>query len=159
MNAKDDYSYLDNDFNLDNNFILKDDVIQEFYLFSWELLNNYYDNKNYDTKISTYLFNRLSWFYDIKIEKVKESMKIEYKDDLDYKIYDNQMDFKQIERTEFLDLIEGSLENTLKLVFQKIRLGYSYSEIASILGISRSRAQHVKYKVLEIVKRKGLDKI
>ena len=40
-------------------------------MFSWELLNNYYDNKNYDTKISTYLFNRLSWFYDIKIELPK----------------------------------------------------------------------------------------
>ena len=71
-------------------------------------------------------------------------------EELDNVIVLNDEDGNEV-KFEFLDLIEGSLENTLKLVFQKIRLGYSYSEIASILGISRSRAQHVKYKVLEIV--------
>lgn len=160
MSQNGDYSYLDNDFVFSNNLIEYSDIIQDYYLRSWDFLNKFYDDqKNQLEKksFSMYLagnLNHYNYFNLQKLQNYKFADVLAYGyNDFSYQ-YEDELD--KIETDIILDNISSNLNGNMKDVLLLIRKGYSYAGAAKVLDISRSRAQRLQEKVLKIVKKENI---
>lgn len=155
MGCKDNFSYLDDDFEFCDNLVSKDDLIQETYLHAWKLINNYYDKDDNQIYFSIYFNNNMKNFCVRRMRTIKKVFNFELMPDIQIDYYDEGYYLQDLEEKDIINKIEKELTGNLKEVFKLVFKGYSYKESADILNITRSRAQQINDKVLEIVNRKG----
>lgn len=166
MNKKDDYSYLDKDYSYlnknliyPNNIIEYNDIIQLCYIYSWDVLNNYYNKKeNKEKKI--FFSSRLG----TKLERYKETF---FKNNLCFEndciFYDSEIDYVLVDKIEKMELeemkasIRDNLNPKFKMVFDFVFSGYSYTDASKFLGVTRKDTQRLKNKVLKIVREKNIN--
>lgn len=169
MESKEDFTYLDDNFEFADNMINKDDIIQELYLYAWQLINEYYNKESNAKAFSDYFNQRLRYFCERKLDKIKNKLQFELSSfvnlecccnecdltevNLDY--YDNKNPLYKIEQKEMIDRVKDDLNGNLKKVFDLVFSGYSFKEAGDILGITRTRAHQTVERVKILSKKKG----
>lgn len=156
MKINGDFSYLDEDFKIEENFFNKEDIIQEAYLYAWELINRYYDKDSNKAYFCGYLSTELKRFYKRKTDEIKSLFKSQLTEDIKMDYYDFEYYLNKFEEQDIINQVENMLSGNDKQIFKLAFSGYSYADAAKILNITRSRAQQTSNKVLKLVKEKGL---
>ena len=134
------------DSDLTNNIITLEDIYQEYYMHAWQILNQYYDNKEIKVNFVTYLFNYLKR-YDVVM---KRNCKY-HKEISELMIFPNvPIDtIKEHEdKKEFIRIIQDLNERD-KFILSRCVQGSSYIQISRELGVTHQR---VSQKVKQIGK-------
>ena len=76
MKRKNDFSYLDKNFEfvIPNSIYDKDNMYQEYYLYTWKVLNEFYTGKYQTAFFSTYINNKLSYRLDVELGKITKEI-------------------------------------------------------------------------------------
>lgn len=162
MKSKDDFSYLDDDFKfiIPNNLYDKDNLFQEYYLFIWNALNQFYTGKYQIDYFSTYINRKLSYHLDVKLEKITKKI-IDYfkysETFIDVNLLYSQDYFIKMnnvmETKDVIKVIEGCLGEKERNYWDIIQEREFYQEINNEYKMARSTTYLRKEQIKQLTKK------
>lgn len=162
MESKDDFSYLDDDFEftIPNNLYDKDNLFQVYYMFVWDKLNQFYTGKYQINYFSTYINRNLSYHLDVELEEITKKI-IDY-----FKYSENFIDVNLLyfqdyfvkmnntmELKDLIKVIEFYLGEKEKMYLDSIKEKHFYQGINNSYKIARSTACLRRNKIKQLTKK------
>lgn len=149
MQSLDDYSYLDECFEFPEYIINEQDIIQDYYTYTWSVLSGYYNSKiSYCTFIQC-LHKYLNLYTKKRIKDFNVSFN-SFSENLENQTVPDFLQAKQLERIEdkhMLEALKCMLTDKEKTVCDGVYSGLTYEEIGKQLGTSRQRAHLIMKKI------------
>lgn len=154
MQHLDDYSYLDEDFEFPEYIINEQDVIQDYYTYTWRVLSEYYNSKTIKCTFTQCLHSYLKHYTKKRVKDFNTSFN-NFSENLENQTVPDFLQAQQLERIEdkhMLEALKCMLNDKEKTVCDGVYSGLTYEEIGKQLGTSRQHAHLIMKRIGKKVK-------